>query len=34
MEFVLHAEIGKPIDPEDAFEAKPKKHVNLWDYPF
>ena len=34
MEFVLQADIDKPMAPEDAFEAKPKKHVNWWDDPF
>ena len=30
----LDADIDKPKAPEDAFEAKPKKHVNWWDDPF
>ena len=30
----LDADIDKPNAPEDAFEAKPKKHVNWWDDPF
>ena len=30
----LDADIDKPMAPEDAFEAKPKKHVNWWDDPF
>lgn len=30
----LDADIDKPKAPEDAFEAKPKKHVDWWDYPF
>lgn len=29
----LDVDIDKPNAPEDAFEAKPKKHVNLWDDP-
>ena len=30
----LDADVDKPQAPEDAFEAKPKKHVNWWDDPF
>ena len=29
----LDADIDKPNAPEDAFEAKPKKHVNWWNDP-
>ena len=31
MEFVLRADIDKPMAPEEAFEAKPKKGDDWWD---